>query len=158
MSDKPSTMRKFESPEQMTQSAEDSYKTNAKTNKERDKDKGLDVDDPESIQKFQIKYTPIGNTLIIKVLEPIQQAVIAGMDLVDYSNSAKRFLVMVPGLLVTTLKKGDIVSAAGRSDNRDDGKIEIMDRIFGGIRFGEIRYNDIAGVFEDTEIIKKRFE
>lgn len=154
--------RQFETMEQLEESAKQIYAhaiDKFKQEYEKEKELGFDFNDPESVNKFQINYTPLGNTVLVKFIREEQK--IGSIFVLDGTNSAKKALVMVPGLYVDSLKRGDIISiksgrdSAGRIvDTFPDSPI----RIFNGVSFSEIPLEYVAGVFISREEIMNRLK
>lgn len=130
-----------------------------KQEQEKDKSNGFDVTDPENIKHFRINYTPLGNTVLVKRIHEEEETdkdktenkiiLPAGLD-----QSDRKYIVMVPGILVSILQRGDIVTLKGSHD----GKISSVERKFNNVKFDEIDYYAIAGVFKSQDEIKTRID
>lgn len=118
----------------------------------KDKENGFDINDIDSVTNFDAGYTPLGNSLLIKVIKEEQK--IGSVLVPDSSNLSKKAVVVVPGLLVTSLKAGDIVSIKPA----ERGSIQTIDRILKGVKFDEIDYHAIAGIFKSSKEMKERIK
>lgn len=148
--------RNFVSQTDMELQAEKLYAGHAnKLKKEQEEDvvNGLDINDIESIKNFNICYTPLGNSVVIKQLheeEQIGKIIIpAGLDITD-----RKYIVMVPGLLVNMLNRGDIITMKGTPS----GKLDVIDRKFNGVKFIEVDFYAIAGIYKSEQDMQKRVE
>lgn len=119
---------------------------------EADKLKGFDIDNFESIKNFEIAYTPVGNTVLVKyVLEELK---IGSIWLPDKSNTNLKAIVVVPGIYVNNLLLGDVITIRGSTTSNPYPPS--MERIFRGVTFQEISYEAVAGVFKTrNEIIER---
>jgi len=155
--------RQFENMEQLEESAKQIYAHAIDKFREeyiKEKEQGFDFNDPESVNNFDINYTPLGNTVLVKFIREEQK--IGSIFVLDGTNSARKALVMVPGLYVDSLKRGDVVSI---KSGRDQSTGRIIDafpdspiRIFNGISFNEIPFEYIGGVFIGREEIMNRLK
>lgn len=120
---------------------------------EADKLKGFDIDSLESIQNFEITYTPVGNSLLVKyVLEELK---IGSIWLPDKSNTNLKAIVVVPGIYVNNLLLGDVITIKGSMDPRNPIPPGV-DRVFRGVTFTEISYEAVAGVFKTRKEVIER--
>lgn len=120
---------------------------------EADKLKGFDIDSLESIQNFEIAYTPVGNSLLVKyVLEELK---IGSIWLPDKSNTNLKAIVVVPGIYVNNLLLGDVITIKGSMDPRNPVPPGV-DRVFRGVTFTEISYEAVAGVFKTRKEVIDR--
>lgn len=119
---------------------------------EADRLKGFDIDSLESIRNFEIAYTPVGNTVLVKyVLEELK---IGSVWIPDKSNTNLKAIVVVPGIYVNNLLLGDVVTIRGSTTSNPYPPS--MERIFRGVTFQEISYEAVAGVFKTrNEIIER---
>lgn len=135
--------RSFSSQSDMEEQAEKIYAKHGNKIKEEyesDVKNGLDIKNPESIKNFDIEYTPIGNSLVIKELhEELKEG---SLILPNGLGDDKKGIVMVPGLLVTTLKRGDVVALKPTPQ----GQLMALKREFNGVKFVEIEIYAVAGV------------
>ena len=106
------------------------------------------------LKNFHIPYTPIGNTVLVKQIFEKEQTgtklyLPQGLDITD-----RKYLVMVPGVLVSLLRRGDIITLKGSPS----GKIDSVDRKFGGVKFVEVDFYAIAGIYESSNIVQQRID
>lgn len=122
--------------------------------REEDKAKGLDVTSSESIEKFDLGYTPLGSVVLVK--EMTEEQTINGIIIPDMAKDVVRAIVIETGYLVTTIKKGDIVTIKPAPQGQTGGYS--LDREIKGIKFKEHSYQNIAGVFLSKKKLMARFE
>lgn len=147
--------RTFNNMTDLEKNAEKIYAAhNNKVQKELEEDvaNGFDISSPESVIAFQINYTPIGNVVLVKEIhdeETTEKKIIlpSGLDSKD-----KKYVVMVPGLLVSILKRGDVITLKPTPS----GKLDAVDRKFNGVKFYELDYYAIAGVYQSESIMQDR--
>jgi hypothetical protein len=147
------TQRTFNSMTELEESANSIYAKADDAQKavyEKDKAAGLDINDKESIANYKVGYTPLGNTLLIKVIK--QDMEYGSLLLTDLSNKNTKGVVIVPGLWVTTLKRGDVITLKATQS----GNIQSIERTINGITFNEIDYEVAAGIFMEEEELRKR--
>lgn len=145
--------RTFNDMKDLEESANSIYAKAGEAHKEmieKDKAAGLDVNDIESIRNFKIGYTPLGNTLLIKQIH--EDLKYGSILLPDGSNNNKKAVVIVPGLYVTTLKKGDIITLKPTTT----GRAPYVKRTFKGVEFDEIDYDLVGGIFMEEEDYRTR--
>lgn len=74
----------------------------------------------------------------------------------------RKAIVIVPGLFVDSLRKGDLILFRPMENRYKAGTPDYnalppaADKMFGGIKFHEISYESIAGVFVGRDEIMKR--
>lgn len=148
--------RNFNSPEEMAAHAEESYQINKKKVNQVELDAGLDISDPQSIMDFKINYTPLNAEVLLKEIpkEFIQEDP-SKLLIMDLSPTSIKYYVMVPGLLVHTLKRGDIVVLKGATK---DSPITAVTRILKDIIFQEVESYNIGGILKARDEIKKRID
>lgn len=148
-------LRKFSSPEEMAQSANHYFQIGKIKEDQAEIKRGFDISDINSVMAFDIPFTPLGATVIVKEIkksdDPEEDA--GGIIPVDLSIQAQKWIVMVPGLLVTTLQRGDIVCF--RASFKENPVI-VTDRRIGGVIFKEVAYYDIGGVCVRKEEMDQR--
>jgi len=127
------------------------HQNKQKQEAELDKEKGFDVYDPNSVARFDIGYTPTGNTVIVK--EIYEEKSVGGVLLPDTMTDLKVAVVVVPGLYVSALKPGDKVMFKKDPNGKNP---DFVPRIFKDIRFSEVDWYAIAGVFQSREIMLQR--
>lgn len=147
------TNRTFGTMEEMVSSANSIYTNVNVEEHEKDKKNGFDINDIESIKAFRAGYTPVGNSVLIKVIKEEQK--IGNIIIPPGSGDSIKAVVVVPGLYVNNLKVGDIITfklAQG-------GKVQLppmVDNTIKGIKFKEVSYEAILGVFIERETIIDR--
>lgn len=119
---------------------------------EEDKEKGFDINDIESIKAFAkaVEYTPLFNTVVVKQIREEQK--VGSLILPDSSATGKKAVVIIPGMYVSQLQAGDIVTLQG------DGRIQYFNRVFKGVSFWELNVDSIGGVFKSREVIMQRLK
>ncbi len=148
---------KFDNMHELEEKAEELY--SAEQNAyiklcEKEKALGFDVTDPECIKTFKINYTPVGDTLLVKFIREEKMA--GKLLLIDGSNESKKAIVMVPGLLVNTVFRGDIVTM--KPTDRLNPFPPSVKRRIADIEFEEISYQAVGGVFKDRVDVIKRIQ
>lgn len=149
----------FESIEDMEKSFNDTYghlnEIDQKYMKEKETDKlnGFDIDDKESIMNFDLEYTPMGSTLIVKFLREDELG--SKSIIIDVTSKIKKALVVQPGIFVDYLKKGDIVSLVPSRTTRSPLP-DHAPHLFKGVSFQEINYEAIAGIYMREKDLKAR--
>lgn len=147
--------RDFRSKDDMEESAKRLYaQAEDKIKKEYESDvaQGFDIKNPNSVNTFSVKYTPIGNTVLVKVLHDELKE--GSLYLINENTKGKRAVVITPGLLATTLKKGDVVALKPTQD----GQLMGMEHKFAGVIFHEIDYHAISGVMEFENVMQDRLK
>lgn len=112
---------------------------------------GFDYRDKTSVLAFEPNFTPVGDTLIVKFIIEIPEK---GKIIPPGKTEDKKAVVIVPGLLVTTVEKGDIVLM--KPSDRNNPLPPAVEREFNGIKFQEISYYSVAGVYTDRDTVMKR--
>ena len=144
--------RKFDSPEEMAKHATEAYQIGVKKVNQIEIDKGFDISDINSVLAFETGYTPIGNSIILKEIpkEVVEEE--NKLIVMDLSNTSKKYYVITPGLMVTTLEKGDIVNLG----NFTGEGVKVINKTFKGITFVEAEYYSITGVYHPLIEMKER--
>jgi len=145
----------FESMEELEKQANSIYAKAGDDNKEeyeKDKLNGLDINDMSSVMAFEPDYTPLGDTLLVKYIKEDNQ--IGTIILPDSFNKDKKAVVIVPGLLVTTLFKGDIIIMKG--SDRNNPYPPSYKRRIKDIDFEEIPSMAVSGVYKSREALLAR--
>jgi len=144
-------MRKFGSPEEMAENAKVAYQIGKVKENQIEIKLGFDISNMESVMAFDIPYTPLHSTVIIKEI-PIKiedDEDTSKIVPIDLSTTGKKFIVMVAGLNVHILQKGDIVFIKG-------GPVDMTGRKYRGISFLEANYYDISGILMKKEEMEER--
>lgn len=147
----------FDSMEDLEKQASAIYAKAADTNKEeydKDKEKGLDINDINSVLAFEPDYTPLGDTVLVKYIKEDHK--IGTLILPDSYNADKKAVVIVPGLLVSTIFKGDIIVLKG--SDRNNPYPPSFKRKIKDIEFEEIPSMAISGVFKSREAVIDRIK
>lgn len=150
--------RTFESEEDMVKSAISTYDTKKSEEHEADKAKGFDFEDIDSVKNFKTGYTPVGNTVLVKIIyEEKKEGMIF---LPSGSGDSIKAVVVVPGLFVNNLKPGDVVSIKKgmRTPNSKPEAIlpPMEEHLIKGIKFKELSYDMISGAYiERDELINR---
>jgi len=150
-------LTKFKSNDDLINQAEKLYAgaiNKIKNRYEEDKKLGLDVNSLESVKSFNIDYTPAGDTVLVKFIYEKEE--VGSIILPDQTTGSLKAVVFVPGLLVNTLEKGDVVVLKGKDIK--DPIPPFVDRVFKGIEFKEVVYQAIAGIFKNRAELLKRFD
>lgn len=146
-------LTRFSSEQEMIDSAEDKYATRNREMMEADKAKGFDINDMKSIEDFNIGYTPLGNSVLVKVIN--EEHKIGTIIIPDNSNLNLKVVICVAGLFVNSLLPGDVVTIKPIQGASNPMPPHI-DRIFKGVTFKEIDYSVVAGVFKTRKEIMAR--
>lgn len=155
--------RTFGSMDELLEKAEEIYGSAGKAmvkEHEKDKENGFDINDVESIKNFNIDYTPLGNSVVVKFIR--EDLKLGEIIVPDTSNHGRKAVIMVAGLYVDTLKRGDIVRLRPMAPQRPGAKINqdelppSVDIIFNNVKFSEISYEAVAGVFLSREVVNGR--
>lgn len=144
------THRKFNSIEDMADNIYAKSQDAIEKEVETDKEKGFDINDINSILNFKVGYTPVGNTVLIKTIKGEEK--VGNIIIPDNSTRGTKAVVIVPGMLVTMLRKGDIILYKATLE----GSVASVERIFNGVKFHEIDYYAIAGVMKDIDEMNER--
>lgn len=118
---------------------------------ENNKAKGLDINDPASIEAFESGYTPLGNTIL--VLEIHKEQKVGLIIMPDMLADGKQCVAITPGLLVNNVYKGDILSFK-RDEASKWPPYEV--RVLKGIELHEYSYHAFGGVFITSKEMKNR--
>jgi hypothetical protein len=120
---------------------------------EKEKELGFDYKDNASVLAFEPNFTPVGDTLIVKFIVEIPEA---GKIITSNKTEDKKAVVIVPGLLVTTIEKGDVILL--KPSDRNNPLPPAVEREFNGIKFQEISYYSVAGVYKDRTSVMNRIK
>jgi len=152
------TNRTFDSMEAMVENAESKYKKSFIDEMEKDKEKGFDINDINSINAFEFDYCPLQYTVVVKFIREEQK--VGSIIIPDSSSLTFKGVVIEPGLMVNNLKRGDIVTF---KPTLVDPKKQLfnpipdnMEIIIKGIVFKEVSYESIAGVYLKREKLIER--
>lgn len=145
-------LRSFNDETEMIENAERMYAKKGKDEKDLDKENGFDIDDPASIEAFDPEYTPLANTVLLKRL-PLEIQEKNGVKIIDNSGSSLVFVVVVPGMYVTLLKKGDRVKLTTGAASQLGTQ-----RTFKQIKFEEFDYYNISGVLLSRGVLEQRLK
>lgn len=151
--------KKFESMEELEKDFKEAYahlnENDQKYLKEKEADRlnGLDIDDADSIANFEVNYTPLGSTLLVKFLR--EDDLGSKIIILDSTAKIKKGLVIQPGVFVDYLKKGDIISLRNERDARQPLP-DAIEHKFNGITLKEINYESCAGIFMKAKDFRKR--
>jgi hypothetical protein len=118
---------------------------------EKEKSLGFDYRDSVSVDNFNIDYTPVGDTIIVKFIIEVPKE---GEIITPKKYEDRKAVVLVPGLLITTLEKGDIISM--KPSDRNNPLPPTVDREFNGIKFQEISYYSVAGIYRNRKDVMER--
>lgn len=149
-----SIQREFKTKDQMEESANklvEKHVAELTAESVKDKQNGFDINDIMSIMNFETGYTPIGSTLIVKEIK--EEHKIGDLLILDKSATMQKAVVITPGLQVTLLKKGDIV--AFKAMKKEEAPLA-TNRVFNKVKFLEIDYIIVGGVFESLEVMQQR--
>jgi hypothetical protein len=122
----------------------------------KDKEAGLDINDYNSIMEFEVGYTPVGDTLLVKFIKEEQK--MGSIILLDNKTNEKdkKAIVIAPGLYVTSLCKGDVIIM--KASSHTNPFPPSYKRIIKGITFEEIPFEGVSGVFHDRDFIMQRID
>lgn len=121
---------------------------------EEDKEKGLDIHDIDSIINFDIGYTPLGYTVIVK--EIIENQKIGLIYLPDTSEMSRKAVVIETGHGIHAIKPGDVISYRELPDKSKNYDKYTSTRVFKGVKFKEISMDMVAGVYKSKQIVLDR--
>lgn len=140
-------LTQFEDDDDMVSKAEKKYRKANLEEAELDKTKGFDIESIESIRAFDVGYTPMGNTVLIKIIR--EEHKIGLIIIPDGTALGVKAVVVVPGLYVNNLLLGDIVMLKGESPSKPIPPH--IDRKFKDVNFWEVPFEAIAGAFVSRE-------
>jgi hypothetical protein len=117
----------------------------------KDKEKGFDIDDIESIRNFDLGFTPSGNTVLIKRISVEEKY--GNIIIPDMSSTETKGVIVETGIYVGTVEKGDIVSLHTKGEGGQSINLSkvIHERILKGITFYECSYDLISGIFKNKQ-------
>lgn len=115
------------------------------------KEKGLDIEDIESIKAFDIEYTPIGSTIIVKELKNDEK--FGSIIIPDIAKEVRRGVVIETGLYAHELRKGDIVAYKHNVKDHNFRDVE-----FKHIKFHEIDIDAVSGVYLKKQEVVERLK
>jgi len=130
-----------------------SHKHKVQLEYEKDLEAGFDILDVESVKTFskeKVKYTPTGNTVLVKELP--EQDKIGNLIVPDGASIEKKGIIIVAGLYAQVYQPGDVIAIKPS----ERGGIQAIKRVIEGVTFYEIDAHVISGIYEFIEVIKKR--
>ena len=157
--------RTFDSDEAMLKSAEEIYGKaidEREIEYEKEKALGFDINDIESVMRYPVNFTPLGNTVLVKFIYEKENKGKIILPSAIQDTMGRKAIVIVPGLFVDSLRKGDLILFRPMENRYKAGTPDYnalppaADKMFGGIKFHEISFEAVAGVFISREEIIKR--
>lgn len=150
----------FSSNEDLVKHAEEKYASKNAEEVEEDKKKGFDINNPKSVMDFPIPYTPVGNSIIYKQIVEAEQIGSILIPTGMLGAESMKAIVMVAGLYVNNLKRGDIITFKPIRESEHSKALPKLppsaDRIFNGVKFKEASMETVAGVYQSREIVMQR--
>lgn len=151
--------RTFGSVEEMVKSAEETFNRDNSVEVALDAENGFDINDPKSVIAFDCGYTPLGYTVLVKIIKEEAKSATGLVLLPDHSTIGYKAVVVETGLLVNNLEKGDIVVFKPMKDNQ--GRIVrdlpgFIDMTLKKIKFQEVPYEALAGIYMSKKVLLSR--